>query len=77
MFSKKKCFKNKFSNPFQSVSYNSMVVTKQICFSPTFLKSWVHISDNIARLVEGLQCNYRAYRHGDFPLSNKYLDVNI
>ena len=27
-----------------SVSYNNVVVTKQIYFSPTFLKSWVQIS---------------------------------
>ena len=32
-----------------------MVVTKQIYFRPTFLKSWVHISDDIAGVVGGLQ----------------------
>ena len=40
---------------FFSVSYNNMVVTKQIYFWPTFLKSWVHISDDIAGVVGGLQ----------------------
>ena len=36
---------------FHSISYNNVVVTKQIYFSPTFLKSWVHISDNIAGVL--------------------------
>ena len=34
-----------------SVSYNNVVVTKQIYFSLTFLKSWFHISDNITGVV--------------------------
>ena len=36
---------------FFSVSYNNMVVIKQIYFSLTFLKSWFHISNNIAGVV--------------------------
>ena len=35
----------------QSVSHNNVVVTKQIYFSPKFLKSQVHISDNITGVV--------------------------
>ena len=35
--------KPEFSYHF-SVSYNNVVVTKQIYFSPTFLKSWFQIS---------------------------------
>ena len=38
---------------FHSISYNNVVVTKQIYFSPTFLKSWVHISDNTAGVLGG------------------------
>ena len=34
-----------------------MVVTKQIRFSPTFGKSWVHISDDIAIVVGDPQYN--------------------
>ena len=40
---------------FFSVSYNNVVATKQIYFLSTFLKSWFHISDNIAGVVGGLQ----------------------
>ena len=40
---------------FFSVSHNNLVVTKQIYFSSTFLKSLLHISDNIASVVEGPQ----------------------
>ena len=36
---------------FQSISYNNVVVTKQIYFSSIFLKLWVHISDNIAGVL--------------------------
>ena len=40
--------KREFSYPFfQSIIYN-VVDTKIIYFLTTFLKSWVHISDNIA-----------------------------
>ena len=38
-----------------SVSYNNVVVTKQIYFSPTFLKSWVHIYGNITGIDGGPQ----------------------
>ena len=48
-FSKKnEYFKNVKKNSF---SVNKLVVTKQIHFSPIFLKPWVYISDNIARAV--------------------------
>ena len=40
---------------FFSVSYNNFVVTEQIYFLPTFLKSWVHLSDNITGVVGGSQ----------------------
>ena len=40
---------------FQPVSYNNVVGTKQIYFSSVFLKSWVHISDNIAGVVGASQ----------------------
>ena len=40
---------------FQSVSYNNIVLTKQIYFSSLFLKSRVHISDNIAGIIADLQ----------------------
>ena len=33
------------------MSYNNVVDTKQIYFSTLFLKSWVHISDNVAGVV--------------------------
>ena len=34
-----------------SISYNNVVVTKQIYLSPTFLKSWSQISDYIEDAV--------------------------
>ena len=37
------------------ISYNNVVDTKQIYISPTFLKPWDHISDNVAGVVEGPQ----------------------
>ena len=40
---------------FQPVSYNNVVATKQIYFSSVFLKSWVHVSDNIAGVVGASQ----------------------
>ena len=40
---------------FRSISYNNVVVTKQVYFSSAFLKSWVYISDNIAGVVGGPQ----------------------
>ena len=40
-----------------------MVVTKQIYFWPTFLKSWVHISDDIAVVVGGLQYYEMGYEY--------------
>ena len=56
-FSKKWVLKKReFPYPlFQSISYNNGVVTKQIYFSSTLSKSWVHIPDNIAGLVGGPQ----------------------
>ena len=61
IFSKKWVIQNrKFSNPFFSVNnpfffYNSVVVAIQIYFSPTFVKLWVHTSDNIAGVELGPQ----------------------
>ena len=54
-FSKKWILKERdFYYPFsQSMSYINVVVTKQIYFSPTFLKWWAHISDNPAGVVGG------------------------
>ena len=40
-----------FSYFFQSINYNNVVDTKQIYFSPTFSKSWMRISDNIAGVL--------------------------
>ena len=40
---------------FQSISYNNLVVTTQIYFSPTFRKSSIHNSDNTAGVVGGAQ----------------------
>ena len=57
-FSKKKwalCNREFSYSFFQSISYNNVVVTKQFFFSPIFLKSWIHISDNIAGVVGGPQ----------------------
>ena len=52
-FSKKnEYFKNVKKNYF---SVNKLVVRKQIHFSPISLKSWVYISDNIARAVGGTE----------------------
>ena len=36
---------------FSVNSYNNLIVTKQIYFLLTFLKSYVHIYDNIAGVV--------------------------
>ena len=60
-FSKQRVLqKCKFSFSFQSISYNEVISTKQICFSPTFLKSWIYISDNIPSIIE----TYSATRGG-------------
>ena len=66
----------------QSIVYNSMVVTKQICFLATALKSWVHISDNIAGVVADPKHCYGGYRYREhctkkwsFPL--KFSSVNV
>ena len=40
---------------FLIISYNNVVVAKQIYFSFIFLKSWVHISDNTSGVVGGRQ----------------------
>ena len=48
-----------------------MVVTKQIYFSPTFWKLWVHISDNIAGTK---RVTLQRRKKGSFPLSNNYVD---
>ena len=47
---------------FQSISYNNVVGTKQIDFSPAFLKAWVLPFDNVVRVVEGPQYYWRRYR---------------
>ena len=71
-FLKTECFKKgNLSYPFQSISYNNVVVRKQIYFSPTFSKSWFYIFDNIECVVGGSQCKYK---HRNFPLSDNYLD---
>ena len=44
-------FKNVNFLIFFSVSYNKVVVVKQIYFSPTFLKSRAHIYDSIVLQV--------------------------
>ena len=54
-FSKNKFFKLWIFLVFFSVSYNNVVITKKIYFSPTFLKLWVHISGNFAAVVGGPQ----------------------
>ena len=51
-----------FVLPF-SVSYNNVVVTKQIYFPPKILKSCIHISYNIAGAVGGPQYYWRWYRY--------------
>ena len=48
---------------FFSVSYNNVVVTKQIYYSLTFLKSWVHICDNVAGVVGGPQYYQMGYKY--------------
>ena len=45
------------------MSYKNLVVTKQIYFSPTFLKSGVHISDNIAGVVGDPQYFQMEYKY--------------
>ena len=57
-FQKNDYFKNvNFVTCFfsQSISYNNIVLIKQIYFSSLFLKPRVHISDNIAGIVANLQ----------------------
>ena len=48
---------------FFLISYNNVVATKQIFFSPTFLKLWVNISDSIAGVVGGPQYYQREFRY--------------
>ena len=48
---------------FFSVSYSNVAFTKQIYFSPTFLKLWVHIFDNIAGVVGDPQYCYMGYKY--------------
>ena len=48
---------------FFSVSYNNVVVTKRIYYSLTFLKSWVHICDNVADVVGGPQYCQMGYKY--------------
>ena len=55
---------------FQLIIYNSVVFTMQICFSPTLLESWVHISDNIADV--GFMG--KGKENEIFLLFNNYLD---
>ena len=56
MVIKENFLRSKFPYPFcQSISYNNTVVTKQIFFPPTFLKSWVHTCNNPAGVAEGQQ----------------------
>ena len=55
-FQKHGYFKNvNFLPNFSVNSYNNLIVTKQIYFLLTFLKSYVHIYDNIAGVVGGPQ----------------------
>ena len=53
-----------------------MVFTKQIYFLSTFVKSLVHISDDIEGVVGGSQeeVYVQRKRRRSFPLSNNYLD---
>ena len=51
LFEKNEYFKNVSYFIIFSVSYNNVVVTKQIYLSLTFLKLWVHISNNITGVV--------------------------
>ena len=59
MFSKKWVLqKRKFPYSFlHSISYNNMVIMKQVYFSPIFRKSWAHVSNNIAGVEGGPQHN--------------------
>ena len=57
--------KRKFSDAFK---LKQCGCHKQIYFSPTFLKSRVYISDNIASIEGGAEYNYREYRRKDFPI---------
>ena len=41
------------------------MVTNQVYFSPTFLKSWVHISDNIAGIIGAPQNHWRWHRYNE------------
>ena len=47
----------------QSISYNNVLDTQKIYFASTFLKSWVHISYNIALVVGGPKYYQRRYRY--------------
>ena len=51
LFEKNEYFKNVSYFIIFSVSYSNVVVTKQIYLSLTFLKLWVHISNNITGVV--------------------------
>ena len=69
ILSKNRVFQRcKISYPFQSTSFNNVVIRKKI------LKSWDHISDNIAHVVGGPQYSYWWYMHIDFRLPNNCLD---
>ena len=58
--------KRQFSFPFfQSTVYNNVVVTKQIHFLNTFLKSWVRIYDDIAGVIGGPHYYQREFRFGE------------
>ena len=52
---------------FQSISYKKVFVTKKIYFSLKFLKSLVHISNNIAGIVGGPQYYLREEEGDLFP----------
>ena len=72
--------KREFSYTFsQSISYNNVVDIKQIYFSSTLLKLWVHISDTVAGVIADPQYYWRGCRYregeGDLPpLPNNYWD---
>ena len=64
--------KREFSYTFsQSISYNNVVDIKQIYFSSTLLKLWVHISDTVAGVIADPQYYWRGCRYregeGDLP----------
>ena len=40
-----------------------MVVTKQIDFSPSFLKSWANISDNVVESDVNVTISTQVYRY--------------